>query len=277
MTGLESNGYYINNEIWITDFFYNQFSESYIILRIQNQTENTENSFRIYRRPDGNARVNLSPILKAMFGKANANVFKISTLFRGLTQESIIKTFIRGGERTTKTNINASSSTWLNPSVKFPYFPGLPITYDFLNANYEIEQLQPEASLIVNRNVKGCNGLYFKFLNQKGGYSYWYFESHSFTESSSNLGGFIQNNQNNDLGNEVITTLKAYSKFPEMFKEIAMDLIVSNEIYLYQNGEFVRIRNAKNSFEFDEIKKAYAVNLKFDINYRFNPSSIWSN
>lgn len=279
MTGLESNGYYINNEIWIRLTSYS--GNLYFTLRIDNGQGGIMVQ-RIYADVSGSARVNISPIIKALFNEnSTVQQFTITRIISGNNNSlSITKKFIRGGIRTTETNASATASTWLTPSEKFPVFSGFPIQFYYLTNDYNrqefLQQDVPE-SLLDLRNTRGCNGMYIRFLNQLGGYSYWFFESHSFIESSSNLGGFISDNQVNDLGNEEETTIKCFSKFPKEYKGLAKDLIVSQDISYYHSGNFIRIRNSKNSIETDNNKRAYGVTLKFDIDYRFNPSLLWSN
>lgn len=279
MTGLESNGYYINNEIWIGLPAY--AGNDYFTVRIENLSNNKISTHRIYPSPNGTARFNISPILKSLFGNGTVNTFKVSrTLSTNNATITLQKQFIKGGERTTKTNINAISNTYLTPSLKFPVFNGYPITFNYLDGNYsilEIPQMDMPSSLIENKYTRGCNGIYLRFVNQMGGYSYWFFESHSFLYSSDNLGGFIRDNKPDDLGNEETTQIKCFSKFPKEYINLANDLKVSQDISYYQGGEFIRIRNSKNSIEIDNTKRAYSVTFKFDIDYRFNPSLLWSN
>jgi len=284
MTGLESNGYYINNDIFIG--FPAYVGNLYFTVRIES-VSNPQLFIvqRVYASPDGTARINISPILKSMFGdfgNSNSQEFKITRILSSNNASlTLQKTFIRGGVRSTLTNLKATANTFLNPAVKYPVFQGYPITFDYINGEYQINQIQQpdiSVSLLDYRIPTGCNGTYIRFLNQMGGYSYWYFESFSNTESGDNLGGFInRNNQVDDLGNESNVQLKAYSKFPKEYVSLAKDLIVSGEIYIYENGVFTRIRTIKNSIEEDKVKRAYSVTLKFDIDYRFNPSSLWSN
>jgi len=279
MTGLESNGYYINNEIRVGFTYYN--SNEYFDIKFENLSIYTQPQIlRSYTDIQNTGFVNIQNVIKGMFDKnSNSNVFRITfTPQSGNAPEVITKTFIRGGERSVYSNRNAVSSYWLKPSLKYPVFKGMPITYDYINSDYTISTI-PNADvpseLLDFRNIRGCNGAYVKFLNQLGGYSYWFFESVSITESNTNLGGFIRDNQVNDFGNEVNNVINAYSKFPKEYADMAKDLIVSPEIYIYQEGIFNRIRSSKNSIEKDSIKRAYGLKMKFEIDFRFNPSILW--
>ena len=280
MTGLESNGYYINNEIWLE--FPSYVGNLYFTIRIENITVPQDIFIeKVYASPSGTARVNISPILKSMFGASNSNVFKITRILSSNGASiSLERTFIRGGERSLFTNRNSANNIYLNPALKYPVFNGYPITFYYLNGDYTISQI-PQAdvplSVIEYRNTRTCNGTYVKFLNQMGGYSYWYFESSSDNESSDNLGGFVRENLPNDLGNEVNNQIKAFSKFPKEYVMIAKDLAVSGDVYVFKNGQFQRCRNTKSSIEIDQNKRAYSMTFKFDIDYRFNPSLLWSN
>ena len=117
----------------------------------------------------------------------------------------------------------------------------------------------------------------FFYLLQSGGYSTWLFESHTDNESNNNLGGFVRNNKADDLGNEADNKLTLNAKIPKQFRELASDLIVSPEIYALRDGIFVRCRSVRNSIAYDNIKRSYNVTINLELDYRFNPSLLWSN
>jgi hypothetical protein len=148
-----------------------------------------------------------------------------------------------------------------------------------MNADYTItEKTLVEIIDIDYRRIKGNNNIYLKFLNQKGGYSYWLFESYGEKETNTPL-GYLVNTSNNllDLGNESKSDLQIYSKIPKEYRNFPKDLIVSSDIYAYQNSAWKKIFLKSNNIEFDNIKKVYTVNFNIDLNYRFNPSLLWSN
>ena len=282
MTGLESNGYYINNEIWVA--FPSYAGNSYFTVRIENLTDPTITPFvnKVYASPNGTARINIAPILKSMFTQSNSNEFKITRILSSNNASiSLQKKFIRGGIRTSEINQKALPNVFLNPALKYPVFQGYPISFNYIDGDYNITEMVIEdmgSSLLDYRIPKGCNGAYFRFLNQLGGYSYWYFESFSKIQSSDNLGGFVNKNNNvDDLGNNVSFQFKAFSKFPKEYISLALDIEASPEVYVFREGTFKRIRNTKANIEEDDNKRAYSVSVKFDYDTRFNPSLLWSN
>ncbi len=148
-----------------------------------------------------------------------------------------------------------------------------------MNADYTItEKSLAEITDIDYRRIKGNNNIYLKFLNQKGGYSYWLFESYSEKETNTPL-GYLVNASNNllDLGNESKSDLQVYSKIPKEYRNFAKDFIATSDVYAYQNAKWKKIFLKSNNVEFDNIKKVYTVNFNIDLNYRFNPSLLWSN
>src|SRR4029079_14331241 len=139
-----------------------------------------------------------------------------------------------------------------------------------LSSGYVIQQqnlVDLDPALIDYKRIKGCNNIYLKFLNQKGGYSYWLFESWNEKEQNSPLGYLIGGNNNMiDLGSERESDLQVYSKIQKEYKQYAFDLIVSSDVYAYQNGGWKKIFMKANPIERDNIKKVYTVTLNIDLN-----------
>jgi len=279
VTGLESNAYLINNQIWLelssTD------TVEYFTLFFENlsngKTSNTLYSYTFSNK----SRVDISPVIKSMFDYPdikNDNYFKITILSSTGQTITFLKSFIRGGKRTNDTNQNLTANTILRPSEKLPVWDGFPTDEYYLDGNFDIK-IRPFADinplLKDYKRVKGCNGLYLKFLNQSGGYSNWYFESASETESGGSVGVFVRDNKLDDFGSDSDNGLQVYSKVPKEYIGLIKDLIVSPEIYKYDSGNWIRISASKNNIERDNSKRAYSVRIKFDFNYRFNPTLLW--
>ncbi len=299
---MEGNRYYINNEINI-NITANQ-QPAYFKTVIYNLT-NQQTSTSLISYPDAlfSAQLGLQAIIKSLFTYPqdadgyviqnqivnNANKIKISVYYNpadddGNPTEEFLgfetqKTFIRGGERTTQTN-RTSLAGIITPVDKLPVWIG----YD--TAEYYIDDvarlrkrllMDVSSSRIHVMRSKGCNETYVKFLNQRGGYSNWLFESHEDNENNTNQGGFIRNNEVDDLGNETDFKLQVSAKVPKAFKQLILDLIISPEIYATINGELTRVRSGRNSIKYDEIKRSYNVSINFEVDNRFNPSLLWSN
>lgn len=279
---LNNNGYFINNEIWFeitADLPVTYFR--LILMNLSNAKISTQ--FISYTDPNNKIFVNIQSIVKSLFDVPNGstnNATKIQISITTNTGENLTftKDFIRGGKRVNDTNQTISPNQTLRLSSNLPVWSGFPISDYFLSSSYLIEeQLLADVSNIDYRRIKGCNNIYLKFLNQKGGYSFWLFESYSEKEANSNLGYLVNSKTNNllDLGNESKSDLQIYSKIPKEYRDYAKDIIVSPDIYAYQNGDWKKIFSKSNSIEFDNIKKVYVTNLNIDLNYRFNPSLLW--
>lgn len=308
-TGLTGDNYLINNPIILN--LESAIDIDYFELSLENLT-NQENTglIRVYADDNNEAYVDLSPFIKGVFmypqanqdysnptapgntRVASSNKIKI-TIQAGGTSTTITKMFIRGGRRTNNTNQTlpittlSDFTTWMMPSDKIPYWTGYPISGYTLESTGITKKYQSQlpAGILDTRRASGCNQVYIKFLNQKGGYSYWLFESGKEQEQNTNLGSFIRNQKVDDLGNEANSTMQLYSKVPREYMGILKDLCVSSEVYVYYNtatetrtaNEFIRAVLDRNSIMIDENKRASAVSIKLDFDYRFNPSVVWSN
>lgn len=281
ITDINSNGYLINNEIWMGIVAPDPVEYFQVTFRNTNNGK-VSRPFTLYPI-EGQAGVDIAPVIKSMFDYPevrNYNEFIIDVEASNGVTASISRGFLRGGNRTNDTNQNLSAGDILRPTIKLPYWTGYPTSEYYLDSGLRIrERVFDEINDIDKdfRRVKGCNNLYFKFLNQMGGYSNWLFESYSEPESNTNLGAFVRNRVLSDLGNEVDNVLNVYSKVPEQYIDLIKDLIVSPEIYIYRDGDWVRIYSGRNTIDRDPVKRAYAVKLKFNFEYRYNPSLLWSN
>lgn len=293
LNGLNGDRYLINNEIWIEAGA--NVPTSFMTMTFQNLTSGGSGSVVIYPSPTNNTRYNIAPIIKSLFAKLgdaagyvtndeplnNACRFRITLTADGLEDEMIERVFVYGGRRTNNTNQTIDANAPLRPTVMIPIWQG----YD--TAEYYIDDDGVMRKRLVafidaglkdfKRTPKTCNLVYVKFLNQQGSYSNWLFESHNQTENNTNLGSYVRDNEVQDLGNESDSAMKLFGKIPEYYKRMINDLIVSPEIYVLMDGEYVRALSAKNTFTSDTVKRAYNVGINLDFEYRFNPSPLWSN
>jgi hypothetical protein len=280
---LNLNGYYINNEIWfnITE----DIPIVYFKIYLQNLSNGKQSTvFISYVDQNNNSRVNLQPIIKSLFSVPNgtdnnSQLFKINIQSSLGTSINFNKTFIRGGIRSNDVNQNTSPNKRLRLSNNIPIWLGFPVTESFLNPDYTISTT-PLANItdVDYKRTKGCNNIYFKFLNQLGGYSYWVFESYGEKETGTNVGSIISGgNELIDLGNISNSDLQVFSKIPKEYKNYAKDFIVSPDVYVWQNAVWKKVFTKNNNIEIDNIKKVYTVNFNLDLKYRFNPSLLWSN
>lgn len=280
---LNGNGYFINNEIWLT---ISSDSPTTYFRTIFSNLANSKISTQFISYADANnkALINIQSVIKSLMDVPNGETnnstkIQISITSNDNTNITFIKDFIRGGKRVNDTNQTISPNQTLRLSEKLPVWLGFPVFDYYLSPTYVIQkQTLADVTNIDYRRIKGCNNIYLKFLNQKGGYSYWVFESYTAKETGQNL-GYVTGSTNNiiDLGNENKSSLEVYSKIPKEYRDYALDFVCSPDIYAYQNGNWKKIFTNNNSVEYDNIKKVYSVNFQIGLYHRFNPSLLWSN
>jgi len=281
---LNGNGYLINNEIW---FNINADTEAvYFKIVLTNLSNAKITTQFVSYAINNNVFVNIQSAVKGLFDSPNGTTnnstkIQISITANDGTNITFIKDFVRGGNRVNETNQTISSNQLLRLAEKLPVWSGFPIYDYFLTSAYVIQEqglVDLDPALIDYKRIKGCNNIYLKFLNQKGGYSYWLFESWTEKEQNNPLGYLIDGSNNMlDLGSESKSDLQIYSKIPKEYRQYAFDLIDSLDVYAYQNGTWKKLFMKSNNIEKDNIKKVYTVTLNIDLNYRFNPSLLWSN
>jgi len=281
---LNGNGYLINNEIW---FNINADTEAvYFKIVLTNLSNAKITTQFVSYAINNNVFVNIQSAVKGLFDSPNGTTnnstkIQISITANDGTNITFIKDFVRGGNRVNETNQTISSNQLLRLAEKLPVWSGFPVYDYFLTSGYVIQEqglADLDPALIDYKRIKGCNNIYLKFLNQKGGYSYWLFESWTEKEQNNPLGYLIDGSNNMlDLGSESKSDLQIYSKIPKEYKQYAFDLIDSLDVYAYQNGTWKKLFMKSNNIEKDNIKKVYTVTLNIDLNYRFNPSLLWSN
>ncbi len=302
--GIESDRYLINNPIIVN--VSSLIVPIYYKVVISNLT-NQKVSTNLISYPDilGSSKIGLDSVIKSLFEYPsdangylisnqivpNSNLYKISIYYNYIDSLTslptgdilgyeVVKTFIRGGKRTAISNQSISGLSILTLTENLPIWGGFDTAEYYLDSQNLIRKrllMEVPTDSKINLRTKGCNEIYVKFLNQNGGYSNWLFESHVDNENNDNIGGFIKNNLPSDLGNEVQNKIICNSKVPKYFIKIINDLIVSPEIYIFINGSYDRVRSSNNSVSYDNVKRSYNVNINFELDYRFNPSLLWSN
>lgn len=291
------DNYLINNDIILT--IESLVQVPFITLQFNNLTNQEQSgTSRHYLGADNKITLNISPYIKSLFSypnggsdysttgqlMPNVNTIRISMNFEGnFNPYTITKSFVRGGKRSNSYNQTLNTSTWLTPSDKIPVWNGYPVAGYYLTTENSVRTIVKKldneipSTLKDVRRQKGCNPLYVKFLNQMGGYSYWLFDSSTETESNANLGSFIRNKDLADLGNTSESKIQATGKVPSEYIEIIKDLGVSPEIYIYREGNWMRVLSNNSPVMVDDNKRSYNVKVNFSPEYRFNPSLLWSN
>ncbi len=96
--------------------------------------------------------------------------------------------------------------------------------------------------LYIDEFVKNCKGLYLKWLNIQGGYSYWLFSPNFKTDRKVKTLGEIQNHwrvrglgdtNNIDIGKTGQDTISVYTKTYTKYMNEIISVLESPEVYLY--------------------------------------------
>lgn len=299
ITGLEGNGYLINNPIMISVSGTEQISRMEVLmLNLQNgkstrlpnlfpEPSNQKVEFRLDKAVKGLFTEPVHNTDYTMFSVQtltnNTNAISLTftiTYLSGLKDiKHLIRTFIRGGKYNDLNNQNIPSNSILNVTETLPRFSGYPFAFYVLNNNFKVQKynlqtpLAPDVPVEIIRE-KSCNGKYLKFLNSLGGYSYWLFDNYEDEDTSSNL-GIVNNGFNKkDLGSSYQNSFKVFGKIPERFYPMMRDLILSPEIYEWQKvtQTWKRIYSDGNKWVHNGVKIAYKVEYKFSDFNNYNPS-----
>ena len=190
----------------------------------------------------------------------------------------LIKNFIRGGERTNKSNLVFPIGSKLRAQTELPVWSGYPTAEYVLNSLYKIQKYNNLSTLTNKefRHFSGCENFYVKFLNQQGGYSNWLFNNSKGSNDSRSLGFANSMGDVTDFGSLEDISQTVTSKVPAKYLQSIQDLCISPEIYLYTGGNtWERIIAKSNKVPFASGKRVYDVSFIFEKVTNFNPSTLW--
>src|SRR5690554_1067846 len=308
VSGLNSDLYFSDNPIivTVTGIDPNALYVEYSLLQFSSFTSTSSGiaPMRKYTKGATTLKFDISPSIKASFPEVdvnenytslnpiqtNKNILSTSLVFREVLKNgsssslpAFNKKFIKGGNRTYESNQNTTIGTPLIPSETIPVWGGYPIDYYYIGSNklmYKTNQIPSE--LKEYRKIKGCDPVYIKFKNTRGGYSYWLFENSSISNSNSGLGIIEKYDKFIDLGSEENIRLSVVSKVPKRYIEMMEDLIVSEDVYMYRptssklyQKTWIKITGINNRVNFNPFNKNEKIRLNFNLVNRFNPSVLW--
>jgi hypothetical protein len=308
VSGLESSGYLINNDIYITCPPYLSLTgadrTTYYSLTFKNlETQKLSNPIEVYPILGKGVKLNISPIIKSMFTYPQASndytsltPFVLGSNYHNFeivinryhttdastveVYESVILTraFIRGGERTNNSNLTKSIGEVLRPTEVLPVWAGYPTAEYKIAAGFTIKQ-NNNLSTVIDReqlDVKGCDPVYIRFLNQQGAYSTWLFEGATDSQGGNDLGYANNLGEVIDLGKEFSSETTLYSKIPFKWAALIQDLLISPEVYIYTGANtWGRITLGANKIETNNYKKVIETKIKYENITNFNPSLVW--
>ena len=295
ITGLDNNNYLINNNI---NVIINDFGTSiikYLEVKATNTYNSKFNTLRFY--PINNTfKFDISSLVKSTFDYPNNDVLKTNNLinleFKTVDvadvffTTTISKYFIRGGNFNGAYPIsNEIKQNYLGQGNQVQVLISYPMPY--WGTKYDIYKINNGFELIDNSSIDDsafenieipCNGIYVKFLNQYGTYSYWFFDSfekNAKTKDLDLINNFSTNFNNNnftDLGVTAENSITLKTKVPERFNNILLHLILSSEVYFLDNETYRRIKQKSQKHEFNPIDKMFEYKFEFELNNVLNPS-----
>jgi len=301
--GLELNGYYTNNPLYIevSDLINNKYIE--VILSYNGTSSVT---YKLYSDIYGKVLVNLASMVRVMLPLTSANAdystetnentvnelsitIKETKTDNTTTEQSFTKKFVRGGKLGNLINQTSPTGKTLTNSTKLPVWKDRPVALYFMNNDIVVRKLP----IIVNNSyydsthniqielqtTRYVDGVYLKFLNSLGGYSYWNFERTSTKLKTDNIGYYvtptISGEQVTDMGQEINEEQTVESVVKAEYIGIIQDLITSTEVYqLVGDNNWERIILDGNSLTSNPVKKVYDVTVSYKRHNTFTPTTL---
>lgn len=190
--------------------------------------------------------------------------YKITMNIRdAISNYTFVKYYILGGSL----DLDWNKPVPRNLSLTNYYWEGFP-NWMSIFADGEIKNV----NLSVNSNLLrlkprvNCNNAFLVFRNDKGGFSYYLFEDFNISESSKDLGYYVNRRNVKDSGTETTPSLHVRGKIKREFYETISHLSRSAEIYLYKETEnkYQRLVGA-NEVNFNQKNQSEIVELSFKI------------
>ena len=301
--GLGLNRYLINNPIWVDisnapeTIYLTFFAIGYNLETLAPYVIKTFN---------GKASFDISEIVKTMMNEPYhssnllhgdplfSNSIPLTLRFQGVEDPDeviLTKTFIRGGDATMESNITLPANAVLKESEKIPVWEGFQSAKYYLNENNIITFTNIlENSEIERMSVVNCNPLFLRFLNTRGGYSFWLFEEWEATEKSNKTETIRRRGNPLDLGMEMEYSLETTTRVERKYNNTLSALLKSPEIYVYRIenllnkritletmrfADWTRIYNAGGSMSWNSFEEMNEYTFKFDLLFNEKPTLIW--
>lgn len=304
ISGINQNRYLINNPIWVN---ITGAGEKVLLSFTSLQAENQNYPIFTFYTFNGQTELDLSEIIKGLMPESNhpqnpiagqviqGNITTQSLTFQSLGtvigSQNFNKTFIRGGDGTMQSNIALPIGSVLKESPKIPVWQGYPSAKYTLNSNNQIifSNILTNAE-IDRRKVVTCNPVFLRFLNTRGGYSFWMFEEWEITEKSKETHRIERRGNPLDLGLEMAWELSLNTRVPREYNATLSALLKSPEISVYniENilnkrggnslmafGTWTRIYNAGGSMAWNGFEEMNEYSFKFDLLFKEKPTLIW--
>jgi hypothetical protein len=296
VTGLNGNRYYVNNPIWVKVDTTGD-SNNQVTLNISKDSDILYSAK--YYTLNNIVHFDLSEIMKGLLPEPNHPKTIVSgqsiKLAEGnfsidLPNFNVSRSFLRGGEYSDRENIEVPNNAILSESEKIPVWTGYPSAkyyFDINGISRYTEILTTSES--EKRRVISCNPVFLRFLNTKGGYSFWLFDEWEINKSSKQ-GTIVERRvQNLDLGLTTEGSINLSTKADTRYINTLNALLSSSEIYIYNiknvlvedNPQFIqsnlwtRVYNSGGKMKWNNFDSVHEFDFKLDFNFKNNSTLIW--
>lgn len=190
------------------------------------------------------------------------------------------KTFIRAFKRTKSNNgLTFASNEELREGDKIPVWQGYPSARFYIDNNQIKGTTVVEAEHIQRmKTPTACNPFYVRFLNSKGGYSFWMFNAWEDNTDSDDIGVIERQGINNkSLGFTQEDTVTVDTRVRREYYPLIRALIVSPVVQVYNqyDMDWLKIELKGTTFERNNYDDLQEFTCDFDLMLNVNPSSIW--
>lgn len=298
--GFDSKSYLINNDVYAKIMPEYQGNSVYVDISCTDMQTQKSVTSRIYYMNNNTLTIDLAIMVKSLMPPPKANFdynnlqpypintnygkykFSFQRYFYPLNSEvltfgssvEIVKDMYRAGVYAQGSNFSMVYNK-LRSVEKLPIWSGYPTAEYTLGANGEIIQNNDLTTVVDKeyRTTDTCNNYYLKFLNQKGGYSYWMFNNQKEDITANNVGYSDVYGLITDFGSNITATFEVSGKIPLDYKALIFDLISSSETYLYQGqNKWAKVVQKSNKLTESTDKRTFDVTFKFELINNFNPT-----
>jgi hypothetical protein len=295
VSGLNQNRYLVNNPIWVD--ITNAGAKVQMQLSGLAIPNDPYPTFTFYTH-NGSVSIDIAEIIKSLFtvpthppGLVNGQVVPGLTFSQTITfssggdSASFSKTFLRGGKLTMGTNQTVPANSLLSESPKIPVWDG------YNSAKYTLNQFNQVVfnniltnSEIDRRKVVTCNPVFTRFLNTKGGYSFWLFEEWEITETTKDQERIDRRGNPIDMGQSATWKLNVRSRVPQEYTATMSALLKSLDIYVWgmegllnsistgfstPSYTWMKVYNAGGSMKWNSFEQVNEVSMDFDILFKY--------
>lgn len=290
-----ANNYFINNDLWVTIYDFTNPSQ-FINLKVTNTTNGKFYEIILYPNyTTGEYTVNFIKPVRALFDAPNhlsnplntkaTFVFELKSTPIGnfpIETSTITRRFFRGGQEKEGQNsnsLNPNTAMFIGDVYGYAGFD----KYHFLDLTSNIVK-QTTTNLLP---IDSCAYKMIKFLNSKGGYQFYAFESFEIRKKTKplkniakypkNVANAFRNTNFQSLGVEANREIELFTETSQEKQLIIDELISSFDVLMYdQIGNFwIKLVPSSNTSIFNPKDKTFKNKISFDFYSEVNNSMLW--